>query len=766
MKRLHVVPMLLCAALLFAAGCRKPEEPRLDEPSEQPAEPASLSGDRLDAQYQFAEETGFSVDLGDRPEFTPSVKPYTLRSDLSNVKNLRLFTDRIKPAHISEIADKGFVVVAADWKKMEFVYEQNNYPEEHWPSFITTDSILHTYHIFYDYMLRIMEVTQLYERAETLSKALVKQTAARYEASEIDEVKAAARDNFAYAVVPARLLEIPDADLGVTIPDEVEELVQQELNLIDQHGGFTPSPTVGFKVDYSQFVPRGHYTRSEKLKRYFKALMWYGLTPMALRNIRNEFAPHQARQAVLMADAILYGTAGDEPIGKVWEDLYEPTAFMVGFADDNTPADYGQVIPDIFGDPIEAQKLVPQDNLEELAERVLAMRPPGIVMASVTGDRQLPGIPQFRVMGQRFVLDSHIFQMMVLPHVKRDPATGRARTFPMGLDVMAALGSERAYEILDTVYEQPKFEDYDKMLGEMRNEVEGLSGEDWTSNVYYGWLQALKFLTEEKRDGYPTFMQSDAWLDKQLNSALGSWAELRHDTILYAKQSVVAECGGEGGEKEPPPPPKGYVEPEVLTYWRLKLLATQLRNGLAEREMLENENLQRGFDSLIEMLAFLERTSIKELTGETLTAEEYRQIEFYGDDIARMMLQVTQGSGVDEISSTTDKDMAVVADVHTGPIGSDMFALEEGVGHASEIYAVYPCEGDLLMGRGACFSYYEFTQPIANRLTDEKWQEMLGSSNPPAMPKWVTSFLSTVPLEGETGANIEGGRPAFTGGGC
>jgi len=720
---------------------------------------------RLDQQYDFAEETGFSVDLGDRPQFTPSVRPYTLRRDLSNVDNLRLFTERIKPAHIREIAEKGFVVVAADWKKIEFVYEQNNYPREHWPSFVTADSILHTYHIFYDYVLRTIEVTALYERAETLAKALALHTADRYASADVPEVKAAALGNFAYAVVPARLLEIPDGDLGAPIPPEVEELVQAELALIEKHAGFAVSPTVGFKVDYSQFIPRGHYTRSDKLKRYFKALMWYGLTPIALRNIKGEFAPHQARQAVLMADIILFGMAGDEPIGKVWEDVYEPTAFMVGFADDNTPDDYGQVLPELFGEPLETRKLVPQENLEALAERVLALRPPQIVAFSMVDAETRPGIPQFRLMGQRYILDSHLFQQMCAPFVGAHAVTGANRIFPMGLDVMSILGSQRAHQIADEVYGQTKFQRYEEQTRKLRELVRSRTDEDWTATVYDGWLHALGFLLEPRREGYPTFMRSQAWTDKQLNAALGSWAELRHDTILYAKQSVV-ECGGEGGEKEPPPPPKGYVEPEVLMYWRLGLLAGQLRDGLTARGLLDNDSIQRGFDDLIELLGFLQQTSIKELTGQTLTAEEYREIEFYGDTIAAMMLKVTEGSGVDEISSMADKDMAVIADVHTGDAGGGLEALEEGVGHASEIYAVYPCEGRLLMGRGACFSYYEFTQPIADRLTDEKWQEMLGSDDPPARPQWVKSFLSTVPLEGETGANVEDQAPAFTHGGC
>jgi hypothetical protein len=258
-------------------------------------------------------------------------------------------------------------------------------------------------------------------------------------------------------------------------------------------------------------------------------------------------------------------------------------------------------------------------------------------------------------------------------------------------------------------------------------------------------------------------MQTPAWTDKQINTALGSWTELRHDTILYAKQSVVAECGGEGGGVEVAHP-KGYVEPEVLTYWRLRLLATQLRDGLKQRGLLKDEDLQRSFGDLIETLQFLQNASVKELSNQGLTKEEYDAIEYYGDRLGRLNLFTTRGQNGDEITSTADKDMAVVADVHTGPIGGEDHALEEGVGHANEIYVVYPLGGRLLLGRGAVFSYHEFTVKVDNRLTDELWQQQLGSPKPPASPKWTESFLSTQRGSGKKVQEDE--LPVYTGGGC
>ena len=89
-------------------------------------------------------------------------------------------------------------------------------------------------------------------------------------------------------------------------------------------------------------------------------------------------------------------------------------------------------------------------------------------------------------------------------------------------------------------------------------------------------------------EGAPDFMRSQAWARKSLNTALGSWTELRHDTILYAKQSVTAE--GEGGE-EPQSP--GYVEPYPAFYAKIAELATTLREGLDDYDLIDSESADK-----------------------------------------------------------------------------------------------------------------------------------------------------------------------------
>ena len=251
-------------------------------------------------------------------------------------------------------------------------------------------------------------------------------------------------------------------------------------------------------------------------------------------------------------------------------------------------------------------------------------------------------------------------------------------------------------------------------------------------NLYWNWLYGLRPLLEEKGEGYPSFMQTEAWVDKDIHAFLGSWAELRHDTILYAKQSYTVFA-----ESAPPPPPEevpaGYVEPQPEVYARLAALTRQMLDGLGGRGLLSDEyrgNLMRMEDLLLD----LKTISEKELRGESLTEDEMRRIRHIGDDLEGIV--TLSDETAEEITSETDERMAVVADVHTD-LNPPAEVLEEAVGDAFVIYVLVPVGERLVLAQGAVFSYYEFKQPLSDRLTDEAWQAM---EPKPGRPAWTASF--------------------------
>lgn len=88
-----------------------------------------------------------------------------------------------------------------------------------------------------------------------------------------------------------------------------------------------------------------------------------------------------------------------------------------------------------------------------------------------------------------------------------------------------------------------------------------------------------------------------------------------------------------------------------------------------------------------------------------------------------------------------DRDMALVADIHS----ADPLAFTVACGHADDLIAIVPIEGKLYLARGPVFSYYEFTVPMSERLTDEKWKAMLRDGKAPDRPFWTSDYRSAKP---------------------
>ncbi len=244
---------------------------------------------------------------------------------------------------------------------------------------------------------------------------------------------------------------------------------------------------------------------------------------------------------------------------------------------------------------------------------------------------------------------------------------------------------------------------------------------------------ALKPLLKDYGAGYPTFMQTEAWQEKELTTALASWAELRHDTILYAKQSYTVK---ELGMPMPPEekPVVGYVEPVPEFYNRLLALTRMTAAGLADMDVLDSSAKYR-LEHLETILERLVKLSEKELANEELTDEDYEFIKNFGDELNAVITDVDEKA----------KKTTIIADVHTD--GNTMQVLEEGVGYVDLVVVAYEVpDGRILVGAGPVMSYYEFKQPMADRLTDEKWREML-RSEPPDRPEWYSSFWASSQVE-------------------
>ncbi len=678
-----------------------------------------------------------------------NVPEYTVLPGLANIVNKNQYqynTDEVGDYYFalelsgeaaSRIEQNGFVVIdSQSYREYYSRYEMNRY--NYVPSFITTDSAVHTFHLMYDYVLKDVERSSLMLCLKNLSGNMAEASYRQYLELKGTEFENAALRNVAFFGVGGRLL-----DSDFVVKEEAADLVDKELALIEAHSGVSESPLINFgqtfsnpteyySVDYSQFIPRGHYTQSTQLQDYFRASMWYG--QMTLRSTY----PDEVRSALLMTSALQAAE-----ISQDWHTIFQTINFFVGECDDITPPDYIKNLSGIYGDDIGTLPVVTdKTKFEQALEVIKDLPPPAINSIPVYNEKLQPdrdkAITGFRFLGQRFTIDAAIFQRLIDRETKD-------RMLPNALDIPAAFGSDEAYNILKSDYNVDAYPDYDGNLGNVKGYISAVEDDVWTSNLYWSWLNMLRPLASNAdRTGYPLFMQNTAWTRKELNTFLGSWTELKHDTLLYTK-SPMAERGGGGPEPPPPPDDRGYVEPNPDLFGRLALLVKQTKEGLAAAKLI-TDGASEALDNLYGVANKLTEISQKELAYTKLTSEEYDFIRNYGGELEHIWdaakkdeldALIAEYGYANKESYLYEHPDAIVADVATDPNG---FVLEEATGFAKTIVVAFPREEDVVLGTGLVYSQYEFTVPIDQRMTDEQWHQALNSNEIPPLAGWKNAF--------------------------
>lgn len=769
----------------------------------------------------------------------------------------------------AQLFENGIVILPGEeYDRFENAYtylstrwDRPNNDMEGVPIFITTDSVMHLFHIEFNEMLKNIEMKKLIPMLKEFLDKTIKESIAQYNGLEDQELKELVRRNVAYLSVAKKLL-----DPTYAIPSMVASEVNEEIKRIEDHKGFYRNPLFSkdcpdvcenllypgdypdedgcnqmvkdaevnyqgniwlfqdlyrevciktcYCEDYSQYVPRGHYTLNNELRQYFKSMMWLGR--MTFKAKGEEWT----KQAILLTDAVKSAESFE-----LWDKIYTVTGFFAGASDDLTFYEYDKAIFNLFSYEFDENKELKQQVAEKMQEEIRKLRGPKILggfefdLAGNLKDKT----QGLRVIGQRYAIDSHVLSDIVYNNVGPNPASpyydevldycvttsclgypvcsepkefyqscesmsvnktkywnevcdaaienycgcmgcsegtpletieklySVCRFMPTGLDVMSALGSKRAADIL-AEQKISTYCSYDEKIKEMKDLVNSYK-EEWTENLYNSWLWMLQPVIMEKPTGYPNWMRSLLWKTKDLSTALSSWAQLRHDTILYIKQSYTTAVMGTLGAGPGPFESRyyGYVEPNPELYARAKFIVEYLINGLEEQGVM-TEDVKNALEQSKEMMARLQDISEKELEGKALSEEDYNYIKSIDktfnniiEDLASA-LTVTEGvplpgsitktslEGADDAFKTT-----IIADVHTET--NTKKVMEVGTGKIDWILVAHASkDGRIGMAVGPIFSYYEFPWKMSDRLTDEKWREML-TAEPPERPDWIADFI-------------------------
>lgn len=623
-----------------------------------------------------------------------NVKPYEVPKNYKMIHGFAQdeYSKSYNEHIVQNIINDGFFINYEKFEQPFSLYEMNQYTFGN--SFITTDSIVHLYHIIYLGMMEEMEQNSLKQKFIALSKNCLDNAINDYKEAKGDDKNLTLRN----AALFLCALDLLEADYDGEVPSEVRDLADKELENIKAEGNAVSNIT-GEEIDYSQFKVRGNYTKNENLKKYFKVNMLYSQELVHLENPDESINLEALKQAILISRTMLK----DETSFKLWQDIYKPISFLVENTEDTTP--------------IDIYKSISTATKENTIEAVLADNVVNAVADEIK-NKENPKIKPdsgkvFAFLPQRAVVDNTWLQNLV------DTRPQSQRPVVSGVDLMALLGNSLAERLTLTNEDNLKWDDFKEKYEETKAMVDARTDKEEKANIYRTWLWVLKAFNNEYGEGYPDFMKSEKWQYKDLNTALASWAQLKHDTILYAKE-FGAEMGGYD-----PVEVKHYVEPNVNLYRRVKYLVG-LTMDADEKYSLLNETQRDRLKDFDNMLEFLIKVSLEELKDETTSDEDNERLNVIGGEMENIFMAFNDGGGDFEIAPR-DRDTANVADIQMigsndvdKPAGS---FLEVGSGRFSTMYVIYRLDGKYYLGSGPVMNYYEFYSD--KRLDNNEFKEML-----------------------------------------
>lgn len=597
------------------------------------------------------------------------------------------------------------------------------------PVFISSDMVLEAIYRSHDKILQQLEKKALRPRLARLLTAI---RGSLIEKADTLEPEVASDLNF-YLGVAVSLL-----DGGKVDPREPSG-VQSFVDAATQAKGIQERVLFGVKrnIDFSQFKPRGHYAGDPELESYFRSMIWLGRidfrlietqkdgnqvlrrrqveSVLALRRLLDSstFAQYLAIDATISAFVGEHDYMTLPEVDELLTALNAPDG--ISAVDDATLA--GALVDGQFGE-------------QRIASHVMRR--------TAGGASTFPLNLSFALFGQRYTVDSHVFSNLVYDRLP-------TRVVPDPLDVaFAALGNDQALGLLGDELDVEA--GYPGELSALRVLVDEHPEQYWEGSLYTSWFGALRTLSPgagTPAADLPAVARSDAWGRRLLNTQLSSWAQLRHNNVLYVKQSYTsaAECEY----------PDAYVDPYP------EFFDAVVRFAERAQELTATLDLDPSFGSQVQ--DYFGRVARINLTLAEMARAQRSGQPHSAEHLAFINRAVTANVNCDgTVLGHTgwyselhfDPLQAVemdptITDVHTDiggdlPVARPPTVLHVGTGVPRlMVVTVDSCQGPRAYA-GVVSAYHEVLEEGLVRLTDEEWKTQV-YGDLPVVP-WLAPLLS------------------------
>lgn len=743
------------ACITTCVGCASAGEGTSGKPA--PVPPGTVQGDvgGLDPKVQaFAQQ--LKSDLGDASKTTPTQlqERYALPLsdgidyDASTAENLDLLQSssmKLEPKELDVLNKQGFVISGRQ-SFPTFAYGYAAIYASDLPVYISADSIADALHRSYDQILLTLESQLLRGELDTLLTDL--QDKLR------DQPESQTRaDLDTYLAVAQGLL----SGTPIVVAGGSQKTADQIVQMAMDASGTAAFELFGIKrtEDMSQYKPRGHYEDDPSLQTYFRTMMWLGRVDFRLVETNDDGTQVLRRSQV---DAmLLLQSLFTETNMRRFERIDDVVRAFVGESDNMTLAQVPTLLQALgVNDAAGVAKIDDATLKTTILKNGFGKQQ--IMSALMQGglDAPVPLNMSFLLFGQRYVVDSHVLSNVVWDRVRA------MRMMPDPLDVaFAALGNDQAASLLKAQLDQY---DYAGNLAAMRTLVDAHDQGFWHKNLYNDWLSALRALSPSNTKikdpaaaHLPSVTATDAWGRRMLNTQLASWAQLRHDTLLYAKQSYTggAVCHFPDAAVDPYPEfyaavgrfaDHGYVLAKLIDDAAAEVAGERISDLQALSAQLRDY-----FGRMLDVAGMLKTLAESELAGAELTAD---QLAFINDAV----VVKTESAGCVSIDVASgwysrlffDANKVLtfdptIADVHTQPT-------DEGGNDVGRILHVATAGPRLMVvtddacGKpkayiGLASSYYERVTEKWLRMADSDWEQELREKGTPADVKWMQDVV-------------------------
>jgi len=283
---------LLLSGIILTSGCVA------QKPPPTVSIPSVAAGDISNPKLALAsgyEMEGFSVTLA-----SPA---YPLPLALTKITNLPEVESQFQLGENQKdlLQKNGFVVIP--WHGDDIVEPYKTMKERGVPIFVTSDTLLHLYHIQFNETLKRIEEEEFFDHLIDMSLAMLEKSTQDYKGFTDSELKEAARRNVAYFAVALKLLQTPtegydEAKLKAeieqwnrehpydkrefkpvrkvdfTIPSYVKSEVEEEIKNIEEHEGFKPSAIFNSDTGCMHSVPSPPFNKKAILPYHIIALKY------------------------------------------------------------------------------------------------------------------------------------------------------------------------------------------------------------------------------------------------------------------------------------------------------------------------------------------------------------------------------------------------------------------------------------------------------------------------------------------------------------